>query len=843
MNTSHLTLVNGLFFAALSQAAITSLMAQPKLDMSLNMPFIQTRYTADPAPMVWNDTVYLYTTHDENDADNFKMLDWLLYTSTDMVNWEDHGAVASLDAFSWRTRDNGAWALQVIPRNGKFYMYCPLHGHGIGVLVSDSPYGPFVDPIGKPLVWQPEHWYDIDPSPYIDEDGQAYLYWGNPYAYCIKLNEDMISTEGDIMVSTAGGKMVSVNTPGVKPEAIPTYQEGPWIYSRRNDLGEKNYYLAFASTCCPEGIGYAMSKSPMGPWTFKGDIMARTPKTRGNHPGIIDYKGHSYCFGLNYDLKNRTIPEHHERRSVTGAEMHYNPDGTIQELPYWLECPLITPLENFNPYRRVKAATMAQSWGLQSVDHESGKGVYISDIETGEWMMLRNVDFGKEGPALFEAVVASPEYGATVEVRIDGMEGQLIAQLNVPKTGGAEWWRTLSVKVDVPVRGVHDLYFIFRGKEEHRLMNFDAWRFYTASQMPETAAQIMARSSRAETNVDGSEWPRIDKEGRVYFRQFAPQTKALIADICGKKYPMEKDSTGTFCCVTDPLVVGHHYYFLIADGISFIDPNTTAVFGCNKQAGQIEVPEGTEGDYYRPQANIPFGQVRSITYWAESQQEFRHAMVYTPASYEQGKKRYPVLYLQHGMGEDEMGWSNQGRTQFILDNMIASGECEPMIVVMESGDTQAPFAPPYTFETYGKSFVEALHADLIPMIDKTFRTKADREHRAMAGLSWGGRQTWEATLTHLDKFAYIGTFSGALFGMDVHTIANGVFTNAEAFNKQVHYLFLGCGTEENFGTQAMVKELQQMGIDAHLYESQGTAHEWLTWRRCLHEFVPHLFKK
>ena len=235
-------------------------------------PIIQTKYTADPAPMVYNDTVFLYTSHDEDDAQGygFKMLDWQLYTSTDMVNWTDHGAVASLKDFTWRKRDNGAWALQVVERNGKFYMYCPLHGNGIGVLVSDSPYGPFKDPIGKPLVWQKEHWDDIDPTVYIDDDGQAYMYWGNPNLYYVKLNEDMISTSGDI----------------VKIGKLKTYQEGPWFYKRNN-----HYYLAFASTCCPEGIGYAMSDSPTGPWDVKGYIMRPTDRTRGNHPGIIDYKG------------------------------------------------------------------------------------------------------------------------------------------------------------------------------------------------------------------------------------------------------------------------------------------------------------------------------------------------------------------------------------------------------------------------------------------------------------------------------------------------------------------------------------------------------------------------
>lgn len=156
---------------------------------SEQLPIIQTKYNADPAPMVHNDTIFLYTSHDEDDAHGygFKMQDWLLYSSTDMVNWTEHGAVASLKDFSWVNKDNGAWAIQVVERNGKFYMYCPIHGNGIGVLVADSPYGPFKDPIGKPLVWQKEHWDDIDPTVMIDDDGQAYMYWGNPNLYYVRL--------------------------------------------------------------------------------------------------------------------------------------------------------------------------------------------------------------------------------------------------------------------------------------------------------------------------------------------------------------------------------------------------------------------------------------------------------------------------------------------------------------------------------------------------------------------------------------------------------------------------------------------------------------------------------
>ena len=268
----------------------------------------------------------------------------------------------------------------------------------------------------------------------------------------------------------------------------------------------------------------------------------------------------------------------------------------------------------------------------------------------------------------------------------------------------------------------------------------------------------------------------------------------------------------------------------------------------NDMASGIEVPEGKEGDYYRVQ-NVPHGQVRTCTYYAESQQRFRRCVVYTPAEYEKNtKKRYPVLYLQHGMGEDETGWITQGFMYNILDNQIAEGKCVPMIVVMESGDIEVGFRPRPGKDVdaernlYGSAFATLMINDLIPMIDETFRTYTDREHRAMAGLSWGGKQTFDITLTNLDKFSYIGGFSGAIFGLDVKDAFNGVFADADSFNKKVHYLFLGCGTEENMGTKQLVESLRDMNIRVDFYESQGTAHEWLTWRRCLNEFIPHLFR-
>ena len=360
---------------------------------------------------------------------------------------------------------------------------------------------------------------------------------------------------------------------------------------------------------------------------------------------------------------------------------------------------------------------------------------------------------------------------------------------------------------------------------------------------------VPADAVTAETTVPGNEFPKVDKEHRAYFRVVAPDAHRVQVDIYGKKYDMRRDQQGVWCAVTDPLVVGFHYYFINIGGMNVIDPATETFFGCNRQAGGIEIPEGPEGDYYRPQQGIAHGQVRSIYYYAKATEEWRHALVYTPAEYEKGKKRYPVLYLQHGMGEDETGWSKQGRMQHIMDNLIASGEAVPMIVVMESGDIKAPFKGGDNrqgFSQYGASFYKVMTNDLITTIDSKFRTLRDRDHRAMAGLSWGGHQTFDVVLSHMDLFAWMGAFSGAIFGLDVKTAYNGIFTRPDEFNRKIHYLFLMSGTEgmdKMFGTKKLVDELNNQGIHAHYYESTGTDHEWLTWRRGLRQFVPHLFKK
>ena len=429
-----------------------------------NRPVVQTKFTADPAPMVHNGTVYLYTSHDEDDAPEgmgrFLMKEWLLYSSTDMVNWTDHGAVASLKNFEWtENKENGAWAPHCIERNGKFYLYCPTPGGtGMGVLVADSPFGPFKDPIGKPLVMNSCE--DIDPAILIDDDGQAYMYWGNPNLWYAKLNEDMVTISGDIvkdpLVRKEQGKIDQYH-----------YQEGPWAYKRNG-----HYYMAYASTCCPEGIGYAMGKSAIGPWKFKGHIMQPDRRASGNHPGIIDYKGKTYMFGFNFLLNFRQTEKHHERRSVCVAEMKFNPDGTIQELPWWEEGTPIDPVGTLDPYKRTEAETIAWSEGLKTKSSAS-VGVYVTSVHVNDYIRVREVDF-KKGAKIFEVSAASVS-GGKIEIRLGNIDGQLLGVCNINSTGGAEIWQTFTTQVK-KVKGVHDLYFVFKGGKGE-LFNLDYWKF------------------------------------------------------------------------------------------------------------------------------------------------------------------------------------------------------------------------------------------------------------------------------------------------------------------------------------------------------------------------------
>ncbi len=372
----------------------------------------------------------------------------------------------------------------------------------------------------------------------------------------------------------------------------------------------------------------------------------------------------------------------------------------------------------------------------------------------------------------------------------------------------------------------------------------------------------------ASTNVWGAAYPRVDASGRAEFRVKAPDATKVVVNFWSQpKLEMVKQPDGFWTATSAPMVPGFHYYTFIVDGVEVNDMGSHAFFGGGKDVSGIEIPE-PGSTYYLPQ-DVPHGAVREIWYFSKVTGSWRHALVYTPPGYDvHTHVRYPVLYLQHGGGEDETGWTKQGHANFILDNLIASGSAKPMIIVMAYGYarragyvepdlTGKPFGSPEmmkAMQEMSQAFEDDLTQVLIPFVDANFRTIADRDHRAMAGLSMGGMQTFQVTFDHLDLFSYIGGFSGA-GGMqmmrgdqkfDLKTAFNGAMADPDAFAKRVHLLWIGVGTEEPAMMHAGIVKLNNTLDDAKIkhvfYESPGTAHEWQTWRRDLKDFAPRLFQ-
>jgi len=369
----------------------------------------------------------------------------------------------------------------------------------------------------------------------------------------------------------------------------------------------------------------------------------------------------------------------------------------------------------------------------------------------------------------------------------------------------------------------------------------------------------------ASSNVLDAQYPQVDSSSRVQIRFKAPEAaKVRVNFWSGEKADMEKQSDGYWTFTTKSMAPGLHYYSIVVDGADVNDPGSTAYFGGSRWASAVEVPEAGAG-YYLPN-DVPHGQVRQIWYHSSVTGTWRDAFVYLPPDYDTSKARYPVLYLQHGGGEDETGWIRQGKANFILDNLIASGSTKPMIVVMANGyATRAGYvAPDLTGKPFGSpefmkvmqermgAFEDDMTQALIPFVEKTFRTIPDRDHRAMAGLSMGGMQTFQVTFDHLDLFSYIGGFSGAgnafLTGtkFDVKTAYNGALAEPSAFAKRVHLLWIGVGTNEpermRSGLESLHTSLDAGGVQHVFYESPGTDHEWQTWRRDLKDFAPRLFQ-
>lgn len=447
---------------------------------SADNPIVQTLYTADPAPLVHDGVLYLYTTHDEDVTvkDFFTMNDWRVYSTTDVVNWTDHGSPLHYRDFSWAS--GSAWAGQVVFRNNKFYFYVPITrtngGSVIGVAVSDSPTGPFVDPLDRPLVTS--DCGDIDPSVFIDDDGQAYLYWGNPNLCYVKLNNDMTSYRDGVVKVQMNTQSFGARANSDRPTS---YEEGPWFYKR-----DGRYYLVYPGGPLPEHIAYSTATSPTGPWTYQGVIMPAEGGSFTNHPGVVDYGGKSLFF-----YHNAALPGGGGfKRSVAVEEFTYGADGSIPQMRMTKEG--ARAVATLNPFQRVEAETMAWSSGVKTEVCSEG-GMNLTQLDNGDYVKLAEVEFGA-GATSFSARVAANN-PASLELRLDSVDGPVVGTCSIAATGGLNVWETQTCAVEGAV-GKHDLFIRFVGGG----FKFNWWQFTGPGEEGETSGS----ASDATSSLDSS---------------------------------------------------------------------------------------------------------------------------------------------------------------------------------------------------------------------------------------------------------------------------------------------------------------------------------------------------
>ena len=356
--------------------------------------------------------------------------------------------------------------------------------------------------------------------------------------------------------------------------------------------------------------------------------------------------------------------------------------------------------------------------------------------------------------------------------------------------------------------------------------------------VPSVTENVVEDFKPASSNQDNKQYPMVNSQRMVRAQISAPNATAVGLDIAGKIYSMTKDENGVWTGTSEPQDEGFHYYQLNIDGASVPDPGSLYYYGASRWGSGIEIPSADQ-DFWQVK-NVPQGSVSEVFYWSTYTEKMRRCHVYLPAEYfTNPTKKFPVLYLQHGMGENEYGWAEQGHTAQILDNLIAEGKAVPCIIVMDNGLNTSRPGEQGGFGGFGgfsEGFKNVLFNDIIPMVEKNYRVIADAQHRAYAGLSMGGMQAREITLANPDKFAYVGSFSSGAWNVDQ-------VKNSEGFAKNVKLLFMSGGGKENMGCVEAAKNIkEQLGMNAVGYESPGTAHEWHTWRRSLFEFAQLIFK-
>jgi hypothetical protein len=429
-------------------------------------PIITTAYTPDPAPFAHGDILYMFTGHDEDDATYFKMKDWMLYSTEDMVNWTYLGTPVSTETFDWAYQGDRAWASQAVEKDGRWYWYVCLteaatNADALAVAVADHPQGPYKDAIGGPLA---TGWSFIDPTVFIDHDGSAYLFWGNKGCWYGKLGNDMVSFENGYQEVPGfhdpecfGPESMKMNWAKGREEMIVGYEEGPWV-SRRGDI----YYMTYPAGGVPEHMAYSTAPSVDGPWTYRGRIMDEAQNAFTIHGGEVEFKGRNYMFYHNGALPNGGG----FHRSACVEEFTYNQDGTIPFIPFTEHGP--RPVGTVNPFDRVEAETMAWSWGVKT-DRLAGLDHYVTQIHNGDWIKVREVDFGGVSPAEIELEALNFRTPGVVEFYIGSLGGEPFAAFDVQASG------VMKTSVKRPVKGRHDVYILFRGGDE-QLFDLDWWQ-------------------------------------------------------------------------------------------------------------------------------------------------------------------------------------------------------------------------------------------------------------------------------------------------------------------------------------------------------------------------------
>ena len=352
------------------------------------------------------------------------------------------------------------------------------------------------------------------------------------------------------------------------------------------------------------------------------------------------------------------------------------------------------------------------------------------------------------------------------------------------------------------------------------------------------------------TNVNRGSYPRVLQDNSVMFRVNAPQAQLVQIDLCGTKYDMQKSEDGTWTVTTHPQVPGFHYYFLIVDGVSVSDPASQTFYGCGRWSSAIEIKEAGTDDF--EVQDVARGEIRTVWYFSKVDESWRPLMVYTPAGYNESRQDYPVVYIQHGGGEDHRGWMEQGRTAQIMDNLIAAGKAVPMIVVSSNSNVHSRnggFGGGYSWQGM-QAFRSEMIENIIPFVEKNYRVRKDRKSRAMCGLSMGGGQSFYIGLRDPEVFANVGVFSTGMFGgiqgasnFDLEKEVPGILTDTKTFNEQFDVFFMSCGEQDPRieYTRNIVQKMRDGGVNVRFNSYPGD-HEWQVWRKSLHEFAQYLFK-